>query len=160
MINSKILVSVIIVLLIGIAAAGYQITSNPAGISSLFGSQAPATTDQGQTGTGTSGQGSSGQSQIGSGGNSASSSGQSSSGQSSGQSGTGGGNVKISSTEAQALAQKYISQTGFKAGTPELNGGIYTVPVVSTSNGTQVGEIYIDAQTGKNKGGAGGAPNG
>jgi len=158
MISSKILVSVIIVLLIGIAAAGYQITSNPTGISSLFGSQSPATTDQGQTGTGTSGQGSSGQNQIGSG-NSASNSGQSSSG----QSGTGGGSVKISSTEAQSLAQKAINQLGAEAGTPKLNTWnngkkVYVVPIVSTSNGTNVGEVVVDASSGKIVEGAGGAP--
>ena len=65
----------------------------------------------------------------------------------------------ISSAEAQSIAQTYIIQPNAKAGTPilkEIDGEqIYTVPVIL--NGNNVGEIDIDAQTGKNVGGAGGA---
>ncbi|MGA2676770.1 MAG: PepSY domain-containing protein [Methanobacterium sp.] len=65
----------------------------------------------------------------------------------------------ISSAEAQSIAQTYIIQPNAQAGTPilkEINGEqIYTVPVIL--NGNNVGEIDIDAQTGKNVGGAGGA---
>jgi len=68
--------------------------------------------------------------------------------------------TKISSAEAQEIAQKYIEQPGASAGTPKLiksNGQyIYSVPVID--NGTTVGEIDINALTGKNVGGAGGAP--
>ena len=68
--------------------------------------------------------------------------------------------TKISSAEAQKTAQKYIDVQGATAGTPKLikiNGQyIYAVPVID--NGTNVGEIDIDAVTGKNVGGAGGAP--
>lgn len=66
----------------------------------------------------------------------------------------------ISAEKAKKIAQKYILQPGAKAGTPKLvkNSGklIYIVPVVYKN--MNVGEIYIDAHTGKNLGGAGGAP--
>ena len=69
--------------------------------------------------------------------------------------------AKISSAEAQKIAQKYIQEPSAKAGTPTLSktGGksVYTVPVII--NGTNVGEIKIDALTGNNVGGAGGAPS-
>ena len=68
--------------------------------------------------------------------------------------------MKISSSEAKSIAKKYILQEGATAGTPKLitsNGKqVYLVPVIM--NGNQVGEIYIDPQTGYNLGGAGGAP--
>lgn len=68
--------------------------------------------------------------------------------------------AKISSAEAKKIAQKYIEEPGATAGTPKLSkiGGkyVYTVPVIE--NGKNVGEIDIDALTGKNVGGAGGAP--
>ncbi|MGB9979094.1 PepSY domain-containing protein [Methanobacterium sp.] len=68
--------------------------------------------------------------------------------------------TKITSAEAQKLAQKYIDVEGATAGTPKLiktdGQYVYAVPVIS--NGTNVGEIDINAITGKNVGGAGGAP--
>ena len=68
--------------------------------------------------------------------------------------------TKISPVEAQKIAATYISVPNAKAGTPKLlnqNGKLlYIVPVVI--NNANVGEIDIDAQTGKNLGGAGGAP--
>jgi len=68
--------------------------------------------------------------------------------------------TKISPSEAQKIANKYILQPGATAGTPKLikqnTKMVYIVPVIM--NGKQVGEIYIDAQTGQNLGGAGGAP--
>ena len=148
MINSKILLSVVIVLLIGVAAAGYQVSTQSTGFWSPVQSQTPDSSQSNpSTGTSTA----SGQSS--SSGVSTSSSGQSS--------GSGGSvSVKISSSEAKALAQKAIKQPGATAGTPKLitsNGQkMYLVPVIMT--GKQVGEIYIDPQTGANLGGAGGAP--
>ncbi|HML05612.1 MAG TPA: PepSY domain-containing protein [Methanobacterium sp.] len=66
----------------------------------------------------------------------------------------------ISATKAKEIAQKYIDQPGATAGTPELTKmdgkKVYIVPVID--NGQRVGEIDIDAQTGENLGGAGGAP--
>ncbi len=66
----------------------------------------------------------------------------------------------ISSNEAKEIAQKYIEEPGATAGTPTLSKTdgkyVYTVPVLK--NGKNVGEIDIDAQTGENMGGAGGAP--
>ena len=67
---------------------------------------------------------------------------------------------QITSAEAKKTAQKYIDVQGATAGTPKLikisGQYIYAVPVIA--NGTNVGEIDINAITGKNVGGAGGAP--
>jgi uncharacterized membrane protein YkoI len=71
-------------------------------------------------------------------------------------------NIKsiISPAEAQEIAGKFIKEPGATAGIPkwdELDGEVvYIVPVVI--NGTNVGEITINALTGENMGGAGGAP--
>lgn len=66
----------------------------------------------------------------------------------------------ISASEAQSTAQKYIQEPGATAGNPDLktlNGEqVYVVPVIL--NGKTVGEIDIDAISGNNVGGAGGAP--
>ncbi len=66
----------------------------------------------------------------------------------------------ISQAKAKQIAQKYIEESGASAGTPKLvtsgDKKIYLVPVIS--NGETVGEIEIDAETGKNLGGSGGAP--
>ena len=68
--------------------------------------------------------------------------------------------TNITATQAQELANKYIEQAGATAGTPQLttvNGKqVYVVPIVM--NGKTVGQIEIDAATGQNLGGAGGAP--
>ncbi len=67
----------------------------------------------------------------------------------------------ISPAEAQEIATKFIETSGVIAGTPKLvyqDGTlVYVVPLVDTNN-TTVGEIDINAKTGKNLGGAGGAP--
>jgi uncharacterized membrane protein YkoI len=64
----------------------------------------------------------------------------------------------ISPAKAQKIAEKYIKEPGATAGIPkwdESNGDmVYIVPVVI--NGTNVGEITINAITGENMGGAGG----
>jgi uncharacterized membrane protein YkoI len=66
----------------------------------------------------------------------------------------------ISSAEAMKIANTYIEVSNATAGIPSLvnedNKMVYVVPVIS--NGTNVGEIDIDAQTGANLGGAGGSP--
>lgn len=66
----------------------------------------------------------------------------------------------ISAAEAKKIAKSYIKVSGVTAGTPTLvnqvNKQVYIVPL--TSNGTNVGEIDIDAITGANLGGAGGSP--
>ncbi len=66
----------------------------------------------------------------------------------------------ISSAEAMKIANGYIQVSTATAGTPSLvnqdNKMVYIVPVME--NGTNVGEIDIDAQTGANLGGAGGSP--
>ena len=67
----------------------------------------------------------------------------------------------ISPAKAQEIATGYIDATGVTAGTPKLvtesGTQVYVVPLIDTNN-TTVGEIDIDAKTGKNLGGAGGAP--
>ena len=66
----------------------------------------------------------------------------------------------ITPSEAQKIAKTFIEVPGATPGTPKLvnqDGTImYIVPVIN--NNTVVGEIDIDAKTGKNLGGAGGAP--
>ncbi|MDD1763820.1 MAG: PepSY domain-containing protein [Methanobacteriaceae archaeon] len=68
--------------------------------------------------------------------------------------------TNITATQAQQIANKYIEQAGATAGTPQLttvNGKqVYVVPIIV--NGMTVGQIEIDATTGQNLGGAGGAP--
>jgi len=145
MVNTKILLSVVIVLLIGVAAASYQMTSNSPSLWSFTNpqdtpSEQSQNTQSGQSQTGT---------QDGTSTSSASN-----------QGGAGGDKVKISSNEAKSIAQNSIEQPGAKAGTPQLKTmdgeQVYVVPVMD--NGKQAGEIWIDAQTGKVIGGAGGAP--
>ncbi len=131
---------------IGVAAAGYQMSTQTTGL------WQPVTSDSSDTVQGDTDSASDSGSQQ----SSASSVSTSSSSKSA--SGSGSDNVKISSSEAKAIAQKSILQEGATAGTPKLitsNGEqIYVVPVML--NGEQVGEIYIDPQTGENLGGAGG----
>ena len=145
MVNTKMLISVIIVALIGVVAAGYQIISTTPG---LWQPTNPVTPQEQQsadlssqhsiqTQSGTQGEASEW-----------------------GQSGNGGSNVKITPDHAKSIAQKSIEEQGATAGTPKLitiNGAkIYIVPVMNNSK--QVGEFEVDAQTGKIIGGAGGAP--
>lgn len=141
MVNTKILVSIVIVLLIGIAAASYQMTTDSPGLWQPTTSQeqtSDSNTQSEQTQSGTQDGTTSGDS----------------------QSGDGGNNVKISSAEAKSIAQQSIEEPGATAGTPELktvNGEqIYVVPVVKDNK--KIGEIWVDPETGENIGGAGGAP--
>ncbi len=66
----------------------------------------------------------------------------------------------ISTAEAQKIASNFIEEAGVTAGSPTLtkqnNQMVYIVPIID--NGQNVGEIIIDAETGKNLGGAGGSP--
>lgn len=70
--------------------------------------------------------------------------------------------MKVTSSEAKIIAQRYIEEPDASAGEPVLkdwNGKqTYVVPIMM--NGDQVGEIYIDPQTGENLGGAGGVSYG
>jgi uncharacterized membrane protein YkoI len=144
MVNTKILLSVVIVLLIGVAAASYQITTNTPGLWQPTTSQDQKSSDQ-VTSTQSEGSQSGTQSETTSTGS---------------QTANGGSSVGISITKAKSIAQNYIEQPGAAAGTPKLqtmNGTkVYIVPVIY--KGEQAGEIWIDAKTGKNVGGAGGAP--
>ncbi|AUB55401.1 MULTISPECIES: PepSY domain-containing protein [Methanobacterium] len=148
MIDSKILVSVVIVLLIGVAAAGYQISNQTPGLWQPVTSTNPDTSQQASSVAGSDS------------GNQQSSASSVSTSTSQKTSASGSETVKISTSEAKTIAQKYILQDGATAGTPKLitsdGKKIYLVPVLM--NGNQVGEIYIDPETGANLGGAGGAP--
>lgn len=66
----------------------------------------------------------------------------------------------ISAEEAKAIAQEFVEEPGVTAETPTLTTvdgrQIYLVPLYQ--DGEVVGEIEIDAVTGENLGGAGGAP--
>ncbi|NYB52597.1 MAG: PepSY domain-containing protein [Methanobacteriaceae archaeon] len=72
---------------------------------------------------------------------------------------TTGSSIK-SPEEAKTIAMQYVNEPGVTAGTPVLNTvngrQIYVVPLYK--NGQAVGEIELDAKTGENLGGAGGAP--
>ncbi|MGB4362709.1 MAG: PepSY domain-containing protein [Methanothermobacter tenebrarum] len=156
MIDSKIIISVAIVLIIGAIAAGYQISNNP---EILWQPTSPDGTIPPSTGTGggAGGAGGAGGS-TGAGGGSANGAGGSSGTNGIGIGGNGG--YPVSPSEAQNIAEGYIKEEGATAGTPRLVtiGGepVYVVPI--EKDGKIIGEIHIDPVTGKNIGGGGGAP--
>ena len=145
MVNTKILLSVVIVVLIGVTAAGYQINSQNPGFwqptttssntqSSGSGSQSSdsGTTAQATTGTstGTTGTGA----------------------YSSGSSGQAGGSSVISANAAKSAAKSAIAEPGATVGTATLHGSYYIVTVVK--NGAAIGEIEVNARTGRVTGGS------
>lgn len=67
---------------------------------------------------------------------------------------------KFKSSKSRLIAQKYIKEHDAVAGKPEQYkiGGKCTDVVPVLLKGKRVGEINIDPKTGKNVGGAGGAP--
>lgn len=75
---------------------------------------------------------------------------------------TNANKTHVSTEDAKNIASKYIEEPGASPGSPKIvyidGKPVYVVPVIK--NGKQVGEIYIDVKTGKNLGGAGGAPGG
>ena len=139
MIDKKILISIVIVLLIGVAAASYQITTKTPGIWQPSVSQAQTAADQGTSGASSS----AAQTQTGS---------QSPSTTTSGQSGTGGVDLKVSPSDAQTIAQNHNLEANTVTGTPKLitldGKQLYYVPIFDKNN-NQIGEIYVNAQTGK-----------
>ena len=68
--------------------------------------------------------------------------------------------VNVKTFNSQSIARKYIEEPNAKAGKPERYniGGKCTDVVPVLLKGKRVGEIDIDHKTGKNVGGAGGAP--
>lgn len=153
MVNTKILLSVVIVVLIGVTAAGYQISNqNSTGFwqptttssntqSSGSGSQSSdsgtstGTTAQASSGTGTS-TGTTGTEVY--------------SSKSSGQ--TGGSSNVISTSAAKTAAASAIDEPGATVGTATLHGSYYIVTVVK--NGAAIGEIEVNARTGEVTGGS------
>jgi hypothetical protein len=149
LIDKKIWLPVVIVIVIGVAAAGYQITNQTTGLWQPINpetspDQNNPTSNSPYSDTGTGGSGTGG-------------SGTGGSGQGSG-SNTGGTNVKITVEQAQTIAQDSILELGAAAGTPELNttDNTYKVPIII--NGEKVGVFIIDANTGKIIELQGGAP--
>jgi len=154
MINTKILISVVIVLLIGVAAASYQATTKTPGIWQPSVSQAPSSSEVGSQGTSSSENAQPG-TQVSS----------SPSSSSSGQSGIGGVNVNLSPSEAKKIALSHIDIVALpdaSTGTPKLivvdGKQVYNVPILIKN--AQVGEIVVDANTGNVIEGAGGVGNG
>ena len=152
MVNTKILLSVVIVVLIGVTAAGYQINSQNPGFwqptttssntqSSGSGSQSSdsGTTAQATTGTST--------------GTTGTSTGTTGTGAySSGSSGQAGGSSVISANAAKSAAKSAIAEPGATVGTATLHGSYYIVTVVK--NGAAIGEIEVNARTGRVTGGS------
>ena len=143
MIRKKILIPIVIVLLIGVAAASYQVTTTTPGIWQPSVIQAQTSFNNGSSAYSDSAI--SGTQSI-----------------SSPKNGSGEADVKILPSEAKNIVQRNVLVPGFKAGTPDLttlDGKIvYYVPIL---NGTiQAGEMYVDAQTGNILEGAGGVGNG
>ncbi|OEC86486.1 MULTISPECIES: hypothetical protein [Methanobacterium] len=68
--------------------------------------------------------------------------------------------IKAKSSKSQLIARKYIKEPNAVAGKPEKYkiGGKCTDVVPVLLKGKRVGEINIDPKSGKNVGGAGGAP--
>jgi uncharacterized membrane protein YkoI len=155
MLDKKIIISIVIVLLIGVSAASYQITTKTPGVwqSGISQVQVPNTQESSGGSSSSSGLSSSGLVQSGS---------QSSSSSGSGQSGSSGTSVQVTSAQAKIIAQKNIQDASATAGTPnlvDLDGkSVYNVPIMIDNN--SVGYIVVDAQTGAIIEGAGGAPNG
>ncbi len=143
MISKKLLIPIVIVLLIGVTAASYQVTTTTPGIWQPSVIQAQTSFNNGSSAYS----------------NSAIPGTQS---VSSPKNGSKEVDVKILPSEAKNIVQQNVLVPGFKAGTPDLttlNGKIvYYVPIL---NGTiQAGEMYVDAQTGNILEGAGGVGNG
>jgi hypothetical protein len=153
MLDKKIVISIVIVLLIGVAAASYQITTKTPGVWQSGLSQATVPTTQGSS------DGSSSSSDLASSGLVQSDSQSSSSGSTSSQSGS---SVKVTSAQAKIYAQASIQEPSASAGTPKLltldGKQVYNVPIIV--NNQSVGYLVVDAQTGAIIEGAGGAPNG
>jgi uncharacterized membrane protein YkoI len=149
MIDRKILLSIVIVLLIGVTAASYQITTKTPGVWQPSVLQAQSANDQGSSGDSSS----SGQAQTGSQSLSTSTT--------SGQSETGGDTVKSPDEIKSMIVQNNVIQDATaSAGTPVLSTldgkQVYNVPIFI--NNKQVGEVVVDAHTGEIIEGAGGAP--
>ena len=154
MLDKKIVISIVIVLLIGVAAASYQINTKTPGIWQSGLSQATVPTTQGSS------DGSSSSSDLASSGLVQSDSQSSSSGSTSSQSGSSGSSVKVTSAQAKIYAQASIQESSASAGTPKLmtldGKQVYNVPIIVDSK--SVGYVFVDAQTGAIIEGAGGAP--
>ncbi len=147
MIDTKILLSVVIVVLIGVAAAGYHISGQNLGFwQPTTPTTSPATTQSPDTSQGSSGLSSSSSGQEQTTGTGVYSSGTS-------KTGTGGSSI-ISSSEARSIAQSKISSSDeIKSVTLSSDKTYYTVKLTN-------GYLIIDAKTGKVTEGAGSNPEG
>lgn len=152
MLDKKILISIVIVLVIGVAAASYQATTKTPGVWQSGVAEQQLPTEQGSTG-------SDGSSALTS---TSSSSGivqkepQSSS--SSGQSGSNG--ITAEQAKALSIAKAGIIGSSVKAGTPVLIGTSTYKVTLYNADGVDSGYFIIDTNKDKIIEGAGGAPNG
>lgn len=152
--NSNIIISVIIVLCIAGGVTAYTMTNPDGNIFSL-----PGYTPSDDAGTdGDLGAGNNsadnGSGDTSTNGNTGSGSGGSITGNSANDNSKSSGSSGISASKAKNIASGYIEEGS--AGTPYKSGNQWIVPVIV--NGKRAGAIYINAQTGANEGGEGGAP--
>lgn len=152
--NSNIIISVIIVFCIAGGVTAYSMTNPDGNIFSL-----PGYTPSDDAST--SGDLSTGDSSANDGTGDANTDGNTGSGSGAGNNGNGGdsntassGSAGISASKAKSIASGYIEEG--TAGTPYKSSNQWIVPVIV--NGKRAGAIYINAQTGANEGGEGGAP--
>ena len=152
MLDKKILISIVIVLVIGVAAASYQATTKTPGVWQSGVAEQQLPTEQGSTG-------SDGSSALTS---TSSSSGivqkESQSSSSSGQSGSNG--ITTDQAKALKIAKGGIEDSSVTAGTPVLIGTSTYKVTLYNADGVDAGYFIIDTSTGKITEGAGGAPNG
>lgn len=149
MLDKKILISIVIVLVIGVAAASYQATTKTPGVwqSSVAEQQLP--TEQGSDGSSAliSTSSSSGIVQK-----------ESQSSSSSGHSGSNG--ITTEQAKALSIAKGGIEDSSVTAGTPVLIGTSTYRVTLYNADGVDTGYFIVDTNTGKITEGAGGAPNG
>ncbi|UTB33753.1 MAG: peptidase propeptide domain-containing protein [Methanobacterium sp. ERen5] len=152
MLDKKILISIVIVLVIGVAAASYQATTKTPGVWQSGVAEQQLPTEQGSTG-------SDGSSALTS---TSSSSGivqkESQSSSSSGHSGSNG--ITTEQAKALKIANAGIEDSSITAGTPVLIGTSTYKVTLYNADGVDSGYFIIDTNTGKITEGAGGAPNG
>jgi hypothetical protein len=149
MLDKKILISIVIVLVIGVAAASYQATTKTPGIWQSGVAEQQLPTEQGSDG-------SSALTSTGSSSGVVQSSSHSSS--SSGQSGSNG--ITTGQAKALKIAKAGIEDPSVTAGTPVLIGTSTYRVTLYDANGKDSGYFIVDTNTDKITEGAGGAPNG
>ena len=150
MLDKKILISIVIVLVIGVAAASYQATTKTPGVWQSGVAEQQLPTEQSSGSDGSSALTSTGSSGI------VQSDSQSS--KTSSQSGSNG--ITTEQAKALKIANAGIEDSSVTAGTPELIGTSTYKVTLYNADGNNSGYFIINTDTGKIIEGAGGAPNG